>query len=368
MSSTPPLMATFSPSSLATRSMPIPVSKCNASANADVNASAFAPTSGSAAYDVKGGGEYQQVMAQTGSDSKLLRESRRLAQESGKFAQLFREAQRGGPEAQYNLAEYYKSKNDHASAYVWFDCAAAQGHIKAQSQMGGYMIWYVNGAKDIPHEPDKCFGYEKLAAEQGDYWAQWQVAQAYAYGILEPFVKKDVIEGIKWYAKAAHNSTGLLSNRSGVMREIAELYQKMRRTDLNQNNAYLKEAISWYECSCRLDEANNKAMGLREEPIGDFVLEKLSKLYGEIGDKGRAAEYSRLAAESKKFFDAKYPETEQKVKLDKKIDPALAAAAPSPASLATPPALQQSPAAPSSVETVKPAMTPAFSHPKTTRS
>ena len=89
------------------------------------------------------------------------------------FEELKTMAEQGCVDAQYNLAKYYKAKNDWAKAAVLFAKAAEQGDKYAQFYLG---VCYELG-KGVEQNFVKAADWYTKAAEQGMPEAQFNIAR-----------------------------------------------------------------------------------------------------------------------------------------------------------------------------------------------
>jgi adenylate cyclase len=136
-----------------------------ASALKTVNASLQAGQTGSRAYNEA------KALAESGDDAALA-------------AELFKqEAERGFPNAQYNLAKAYRDSSglpaDQAEATRWFRAAAEQGHVRSQERLGARLI---EGA-GIPADPETGMAWLTIAAENGLDSARLLREQALVRGV-----------------------------------------------------------------------------------------------------------------------------------------------------------------------------------------
>ncbi|SKB08720.1 TPR repeat [Prosthecobacter debontii] len=113
---------------------------------------------------------------------------------------LRRDAGRGNAEAQWTLAERYRTGDgvakDPAAAARWMRRAAEQGHARATPMLGHL---YFTG-EGVEADPVEAMKWMLRAAEWGDANAQCVVARAYGRG---RGVKQDPAAQYQWHLKAA---------------------------------------------------------------------------------------------------------------------------------------------------------------------
>ena len=118
------------------------------------------------------------------------------------FLISLKEAEKGKPEAQFNLGVMYErgkgveANNAYAQAVNWYRKAARQGHAGAQFHLG---LMYVHG-KGVDQNQTKAVYWFRKAAAQGHAGAQCNLGLMYQLG---EGVKKDDAQALDWYRKAA---------------------------------------------------------------------------------------------------------------------------------------------------------------------
>ena len=108
------------------------------------------------------------------------------AARSGDYVTALKEfrplAERGDPDAQYNLGVMYDKGygiiEDDKEAVKWWHLAAEQEHVGAQYNLG---VMYENGQGVLQDDKEAAKWY-RLAAEQGDVDAQFNLGVMYAKG------------------------------------------------------------------------------------------------------------------------------------------------------------------------------------------
>ena len=148
------------------------------------------------------------------------------------FSQNQRLANQGNAAAQYNLGVmYYKGDGipqNQSKAIEWFQRAAAQGHIKAESNL---KVMSTNAAVEILRK----------AANQGDQRAQYSLGLIYQTG---ESVHQDSAKAIDWYTKAANQGNaeaqamlgGMYSEGEGVPQDYSKAAQWIEKS-ANQGRA-----------------------------------------------------------------------------------------------------------------------------------
>ena len=135
-------------------------------------------------------------------------------------------AQGGDPDAQFNMGQAYKLgrgvKSDPATAIDWYRKAAAQGHARAEDNLGLLMFQQGERAGALP--------YLQRAAERGEPRAQYIVGTALFNGDLAPK------NWVRAYALMTQAS------RSGLAQATTSLRQMEKYIPEAQRNEGLAEA------------------------------------------------------------------------------------------------------------------------------
>lgn len=139
-------------------------------------------------------------------------------------AEYFRKAaEQGNGEAQYELAKlYFYSKlgpTARTNCIPWYLKSAAQGNVKAQSQLGEVMQEFRDNALI---KSGAVIEYLRRSAEAGDVKAQFQLAKRYQSG---DGVKKDAGEAFKWMRMASEYTGGDSSRVNDALYEVGLMYQ-----------------------------------------------------------------------------------------------------------------------------------------------
>lgn len=196
-------------------------------------------------------------------------------------------AEAGDAEAQYRIAHDYIRKNDWANAVPWLEKAAAQGHGKAQNNLGVAYVQGLGVAKDNAKACElfksayqqlkdaktadnlgmclderhtasgyaEAFEYFQIAAEKGDSHAQNALAQMYEKG---EGTKMDKEKAIYWYRQAIIQNGNVESAYAlGLMYARNEGFPKNKS---NSTAAYMLLKSAWIKAAGRerqrLAEAN----------------------------------------------------------------------------------------------------------------
>ena len=153
----------------------------------------------------------------TGDDVSVLKGERREPR-SLPFATTpnFEAAERGDPEAQFNLGMCYEEgkgvSRNYAEAVKWLRKAAERGNAAAQCQLG---ICYFVGEGVAENATEAAQWYRK-AAEQRHAAGQFNLGCCYANG---KGVAKDAAEAVRWYRKAAEQGFAKAQYNLGVCHE-----------------------------------------------------------------------------------------------------------------------------------------------------
>ena len=153
--------------------------------------------------------------------------------------------------AQNNLAAYVRTsvngvKQDHAEAVYWYRLAAEQGNALAQYNLGAA---YENGL-GVPQNYVEAMRWYRKAAYQNNAAAQFNVGTMY---YCHRGVPQDFVEAAKWYRKAADQGNAYAQNNLAVMYENGQGVTK----DYG-------EAMKWYEkAASQGNDAAQFSIGLR---------------------------------------------------------------------------------------------------------
>ena len=162
-------------------------------------------------WDAWEGKEFQQCQKLVGiKDPDVLKFNPWIGTED--FRQLHQLAEKGDPEAQYEIGKLYYGnasspygKSDLAGnnkeAFTWFRKAAEQGHPKAQDYLAGM---YTSGSVGVDKNLKEALRWSQSAAYQGDESAPFSLGNAYFYGWGTP---PDMIKAYAWFAQMRSNHT-----------------------------------------------------------------------------------------------------------------------------------------------------------------
>ncbi len=199
-------------------------------------------------------------------------------------------AQKGDPNAQYNVANMYKKgcgiTVNYTEALIWYQKAAEQGNIMAQNALADMYFDGLGVAKD--HK--KAAEWYQKAADQGYALAQNNLGYLYSEGVG---VTKDYKKAAEWYQKSAEqgnayaqcNLARLYFYGHGVVKDykkVTELYKKaaekgFAKAQYNLGSIYegslegvdkdYEKAISWYQKAAEqnFEDAQSKLEILRSK-------------------------------------------------------------------------------------------------------
>lgn len=153
-----------------------------------------------------------------------------------------RDADKGDPEAQYQLGVAYEFGNavqqNFDRATRWYRQAAEQGYAPAQDRLG-YAYHHGQG---VSRDYEEALRWYREAARQDLAEAMTNIGFMYYLGVGVP---KNVIEGVRWYRKGAELGDAAAQYNLGVAYSTGE--------GIRQDAA---EAISWYEKSAEQGDAD----------------------------------------------------------------------------------------------------------------
>jgi uncharacterized protein len=141
---------------------------------------------------------------------------------------------KGDAAAQYALGWMYLQgagvPQSYTEAEKWWRLAAGQGHVEAQSNLGGM---YGIGMGGVRQDYKEAAKWNRKAAEQNFANAQYNLGINLQKGLG---VAQDYAEALKWYRKAAEQG------HARAKTQIGEMYSK--GWGVRQDN---KEAFKWYK-------------------------------------------------------------------------------------------------------------------------
>ena len=116
------------------------------------------------------------------------------------------------------LEEMYAGRGvpeDDAEAIKWYRLAAEQGNVDAQYDLG-FMYAFGPG---VPQDDAEAVKWYRLAAEQGHPDAQFNLGLMYVKGKGVP---QDYAEAMKWYRRAAEQGHAVAQTNLGIMYEYGQ--------------------------------------------------------------------------------------------------------------------------------------------------
>lgn len=136
---------------------------------------------------------------------------------------------KGIPEAQYEMGRRYLIGEgvpiDYGQTVKWYRKAAQQGHLAAQSELGGWLY----KSPEAGLISDEAFKWCEIAAKRGDVGSQKMLASIYYRGER---VAQNYNEAIKWYKTAGNQGDTaslfklgvIYENGNGVPKDYEEAY------------------------------------------------------------------------------------------------------------------------------------------------
>ena len=188
-----------------------------------------------------------EAEAKVNAIEQELRDQKERQKTEREFAALYRAAERGDAESQFNLAEsYYNGINvtqSRDNAIKWYRKAAEQGHLIAARKIGevcgdtkflyklGERYYY---GKGVSKDYTKAVKFYRKAAELGHSEAQFCLGNCYYCG---RGINKDYAEAVKWYCKSAeqgyykaqYNLGVCYTNGEGVSKDYTEAVKFYRK-------------------------------------------------------------------------------------------------------------------------------------------
>jgi len=157
-------------------------------------------------------------------------------------------ADKGDPMAEHALAAYYRQglgvERDPAKAVNQELLSAAQGYAKAESALGGILLF---GDLGIQANEKKAAGLIQQAADQDDAAGQYYLGFLYATG--RGGLAQDDDAALSWYQKAADQNNAYADYALGVAYQTGKGVPKSR-----------EEALNWFHKAAQFgDEAMKKA-------------------------------------------------------------------------------------------------------------
>ena len=105
-------------------------------------------------------------------------------------------AERGDPQAQYELGKAHQFTND-AEAIAWWRKAAEQGHAEAHLSLS---VAYLMG-RGVPKDQAEGVAWLRKAAERGHAGAQYNLGLGYEFGSMT--LPRDLFFAVDWFSRAA---------------------------------------------------------------------------------------------------------------------------------------------------------------------
>ena len=201
-------------------------------------------------------------------------------------------------------------EQDYAEALKWYRLAAEQGNVFAQLRLGGS---YYSG-KGVEQDYAEAVKWYRLAAEQGDARAQYLVGYAYRIG---EGVEQDYAEAVKWWRLSAEqeNADAQYWNADaqywlgyfyykgiGVEQDYNESLKWLEKSAKQGNVLAERELGKSYDKEQDDDEVLMRMLKAAEYPYGNvFAQVNLGRTYynGEIveQDYAKAVKWYLLAAQ-----------------------------------------------------------------------
>lgn len=182
-------------------------------------------------------------------------------------------AEKGDPEAQYQLGKHCYSNWHFGKAIGWYTKAAEQGHAEAQYALGAFY----SKDDDIEQDWQKAIGWYTKAAEQGHAEAQYALGMCYTKG---EGVEEDWKKAVEWFKNVQDKLDSLNID------EDKKAFVK---------NAFLAEkgdAESQYQLGDFYASGSNRhenAYGIKQD------WDKAVEWYGKAGEQGHAEAKNGLA-------------------------------------------------------------------------
>ncbi len=193
---------------------------------------------------------------------------------------LIDKADKGDPNAQYNLGLVYFVPQGYKEAFKWWTKAAEQGYASAQFKLGA-MYAYGTG---IPQDYKEALKWWTKAAEQGHADAQSFLGSRYYFGVDVP---QDYKEAVKWFTKAAEQDEpkaqsflgSIYYEGKGVIEDYVEAYKWTLLAGMNGKDvATLKQLLAAKMSPIQIAEAQKLAK--------EFVAKKEKEKANDSGSSG----------------------------------------------------------------------------------
>lgn len=217
------------------------------------------------------------------------RQSRQAAQQQAHAtAALLQQAQQGSAEAQYQLGRFYSRRNDWAQAVPWYQQAAAQGHPKAQNNLG---VAYMEGLGTPAKPQEGC----RLLAAAAMQMPGIQSADNVGLCNDHPAV------GNHDHAFAAYQQAAALGSAQS-QRNLANMHETGEGTPVN-----LPAAVYWYRRAALQEDAqamyalalmyarNQGVTEHKNNPLAAYVLMKAAQAKQTDDD---AKQFTRIRFEA----------------------------------------------------------------------
>ncbi len=167
------------------------------------------------------------------------------------FAELQKKAEAGDAEAQFYLGNRWHLNSegvimvDKAKKVEWIQKAAAQGHAKAQFNLG----WMYADGEGVPKDAVKAVEWFQKAAAQGDAEAQFYLGWSYDRGKGVPQDEKQAVEwfqkaAAQGHAKAQFSLGGMYAQGKGVPKDAVKAVEWFQKA-ATQGNADAQKNLGW---------------------------------------------------------------------------------------------------------------------------
>lgn len=192
-------------------------------------------------------------------------------------AEGFRELQqlKDQKEAFYPLACYYYDQQDYANAYQYFHKLRKDSHF-AQYRIA-LMLFHGQG-NATNHQ--KAFYYMKLAANNGNKYAQFIMGFYYEYGIL---VKQSTQTSKTWYERSANQGFAEAQTAMAnlLINDIDVMVDDKKLIDISSEHRLVKDrALSWL--SKAIEQVGTNAVLGRDKDIANRFLKGKRKRIDSI--------------------------------------------------------------------------------------
>ncbi len=178
------------------------------------------------------------------------------------------------------------------SALEWFERGAAMGNRECEQSLGTY---YEAESEDRPADFAAALHYYRMASNQGDAYATYNIARIYEYGLGVPL---DLRAATLWYDTSAHQGHPKAADRAknllGLYLKFDDTFASDRERDLftDEGPWLVPDGRIFHSYVERMQYFQSHHGTKRDRPSGD-MLRAMDRMSLEEAQRKQAEEYVR---------------------------------------------------------------------------